>query len=554
MNLQEKIDNTEEYGTLVLEFNEYVGQVVIDKPITIDGQNSTVCTKRGPVLSVHSEGVSLKNLRLEVTSDAEGGESDLALMIKEGISADLEKIKVRGNVSGIVNEDGVWNYPDVLHIWPIVPQKKNYFTFDMDIPISCVLETDIADLKIVNPGLNNPGSNRIFLEVGALKKKTVLFGQMSIKSNYLRRIISISGSTFGVPEHVSEPDKNNPVLLPLDPESVSEQSKDRSKKAEGQGKDQKETKDRSKIFKWGFAAILLLSIIGLAFLFFHYGKDAIWSSGSDNPETGVQKDKHKPASAELAETNNSTSKIAVWEPENNTISDDDAESETVRTSKDTAEPAESIRKQPSKDIGKPTGKITGIGSRYTVGDTISYALRAEDDKSVSKMTFEVHNSPERKVWIIRNPSAAKSDSFSTSGWNPGAYRYSLIIEDEADNFKRCVGRFVLAKGKDQSVPEKKLEIIPEQEPADSPDIMDVTTTPSGAIVRLNKGAFSDKMSLDGLLSEGEFKGETPLQLELEPGIHELTLKKDGYYDLVVEVEMEPDAGTIPLEVELVRSD
>jgi len=212
LNLQEKIDKTEEYGTLVLEFNEYFGQAVISRPIAIDGQNSTVCAKTGPVLCINSEQVELRNLRLEVTSapKKENTEASLALHVKEDIRVRLENIVVRGNVSGLVNQDGFWEYPDVLHIWPVVPKKKNYFVFEMNIPVSCVLETGITGLKIMDPGMN-PGLNKVRLEVEVLKEDTILFGQIEVKSIYLTRIISVSGGTFGIPANISKPNKNKPI-------------------------------------------------------------------------------------------------------------------------------------------------------------------------------------------------------------------------------------------------------------------------------------------------------------------------------------------------------
>ncbi len=211
MNLQEKIDQTEEYGTIVLDFNEYFGQFVINKPISLDGKNSTICAKNGPVISVNSEGVELRNLRIEVTTETKEKSESLALKVQENIRVRLENIVVKGNVSGLVMEDGEWEYPDSLHLYPIVPNKKNYFVFDMNIPISCVLETDISGLKIVNPGLKNPGYNKVWLEVENLKKDTILFGQIVIISSFLKRIIAVSGGSFGISEKIPKPDKEKPI-------------------------------------------------------------------------------------------------------------------------------------------------------------------------------------------------------------------------------------------------------------------------------------------------------------------------------------------------------
>ncbi len=97
----------------------------------------------------------------------------------------------------------------------------------------------------------------------------------------------------------------------------------------------------------------------------------------------------------------------------------------------------------TKDIREPAGKITGISDSYTVGDTISYSVRADDDKSLSRMTFEVHDTSVKKRWNVGGRSADQIGSFPTAGWNPGSYRYSLLVEDKAGRSKRYAGRFVL---------------------------------------------------------------------------------------------------------------
>ncbi len=257
MNLQEKIDETEEYGTLVLEFNEYFGQAVISRPIAIDGQNSTVCAKTGPVLCINSEQVELRNLRLEVTSapKEKNDKVSLALHVKEDIRVRLENIVVKGNVSGLVNQDGFWEYPDVLHIWPVVPKKKNYFIFEMNVPVSCVLETDIAGLKIMDPGLN-PGLNKIRLEVEVLKEDTIFFGQIEVKSIYLTRIISVSGGSFGIPENISEPNKNKPV----DVTRSLERPEIKTRKIKKTGK---KYKNRGVLL--GLISVVFIIIAGLAY-------------------------------------------------------------------------------------------------------------------------------------------------------------------------------------------------------------------------------------------------------------------------------------------------
>ncbi len=382
MNLQEKIDNTEEYGTLVLEFNEYFGQAVISRPITIDGQNSTLCSKGGPVLSVHSEEVELRNIRLEVTSASQKGKEDafLALVVRENIRVKVENVVVKGDVSGMINEDGSWEYHDVLHIWPVVPKKKNYFVFDMDVPVSCVLETDISDLKIVNPGLS-PGMNKISLEVENVKNETILFGSIEIKSTYLTRIMSVSGGSFGIPVNIRVPDKDNPICIDKSFEPVQPAPATPS-----------EPVIRSKKLKLGLAAILFVIVSGLAFFFLFSKSEEV----------------KKPPKKNIPE----------------------ATSENVR--------------QAEKDTREPAGTIRDIKDSYRIGDTISYTVSANDDKSLRKMAFKVHDTSVRTSWDVSGQSASQNSSFSTKGWKSGTYTYSLLTEDRAGNTKETRGSFVLA--------------------------------------------------------------------------------------------------------------
>ncbi len=389
MNLQEKIDQTEEYGTLVLDFNEYFGQIIINKPITIDGQNSTICAKSGPVLSISSEKVELRNLRAEVTSvsDSKDGMFSLALLIKENIRVRLENIVVKGNVSGLMIEDGVWEYPDVINLWPVVPNKKNYFVFDMNVPISCVLETDVSDLRIINPGIKIPGANKIQLEVENLKPDTLLFGQIEIKSSFLTRIISVSGGSFGIPDKVRKPDKNKPVYVGKDADTPEPDRSPAKLKP-----DWLRNLELAKLKKALIAAVLIICIGVGAFFSFSFFTS------------------HKPAEA---------------------------------------------------DTRKPTVTMNGIKSSYTEGDTIDFTANAEDNQSLRKMTFKVENTPVEESWRVRGESAAEKYDFPTSGWKPGTYAYSLVVEDRAENSEAYTGNFVLKEKPDSVQPAGKISGIGE---------------------------------------------------------------------------------------------
>ncbi len=459
MNLQEKINGTAEYGTLVLDFDEYFGQVEISKAIKIEGQGSTVCAKKGPVIIINSQGVELRNLRVEVTSDSENESDALAMSVKENIRVKLENIIVKGNVSGLSIEDGKWEYPDVLHLWPVIPNKKNYFVFDMNVPISCVSETDISGLRIVNPGIKIPGYNRIQIEVENLKEETVLFGQIEIISNYLKRIIAVSGGSFGIPANLPKPDKNKPVL-------VGEISKPPER-------------DREKVKLPPFlikkiaiaAAVLLCIAAGVIFAVSFFGgtgeKDGLkpaatlsrindsYTEGDTVNLTATAKDDRCVTKLAFRIENSSVSES--WDVRGQSVSQDYAFSTAGWTPGDytydlkaedesgnLAEYSGTFVVKAKPDTTRPEGKITGIADSYTLGDMISYTVQGSDNKSLKKMSFSIkENSSAAKAWNANGPSAKYSSSFPTKDWKSGNYTCSLIIEDSAGNSEEYTQSFLL---------------------------------------------------------------------------------------------------------------
>ncbi len=139
-------------------------------------------------------------------------------------------------------------------------------------------------------------------------------------------------------------------------------------------------------------------------------------------------------------------------------------------------------KEPVKDTVKPTGEITGIKNSYKQGDTVKYTVRAGDNKSLKKMTFRVKdNASVTKIWSADGTSASYESYFSTGSWGPGTYFYSLLIEDDSDNFEEMTGDFAV------TLPPEKIEelktLIKEgsdnpEESKEKPD----TEKPKGEIV------------------------------------------------------------------------
>ncbi len=292
MNFQEQINRTEKYGTLRLEFNEYDGLVIISNPITIEGNNSIVCSKKGPVIIIDSEDVTIKDLSIEVTERIEDQLSQkddtLALLAKKQV-AKLDNIMVKGNVKGIINEDGLWNYPELLNLWPVLPEKKNYFEFSLSVPVSCALETDIDSLKIVNPGLT-AGKNKIILELNGLKKETILFGYIKVKSTYLSRMIGISGGSFAIPKDI-KPNPDQPLILTTASQTPQSSTVSQPLKKIKQSSQDSSSQRKNRAF-WFIMSLLLLIVVGGYFFISKIGTQDLQQNHRDPAITvgKIQKD------------------------------------------------------------------------------------------------------------------------------------------------------------------------------------------------------------------------------------------------------------------------
>lgn len=86
----------------------------------------------------------------------------------------------------------------------------------------------------------------------------------------------------------------------------------------------------------------------------------------------------------------------------------------------------------------PRGKISGFKENYVVGEKINGFVEVSKGEAVKIITFTVANSPEKTTLKGNGPL-----SFSTQGWQPGTYPYSLVVTDKEGNSQEEKGRLVL---------------------------------------------------------------------------------------------------------------
>lgn len=196
--LQEQIDAVSQGGVLTLDISrgEYEGPIVITRPITIDGQGRSIWSKKGPVVSVETAGVTLTNLEIEVTGNEKklSDEEACALAVEPGVQVALNDVVVRGNVVGVTEEEGVWRYPRSLRVGTVKANQPHEFTLKLAIPIPCRLKSEIAGLTLNPTSIRNSGVTDLALKIDPLSPGTRLRGSILMQTAFLTRRIMVGGN------------------------------------------------------------------------------------------------------------------------------------------------------------------------------------------------------------------------------------------------------------------------------------------------------------------------------------------------------------------------
>lgn len=222
MGKVQELFNAERSGTLVLTPGEYEGPLVIDRPCVVDGAKSTLWANSGPVLQIKASGVTVKNLRVEVTGNPASGEASIAIKTADPATK-LENIEVSGNVVGFAREAEVWNLPSIISLGNFAAGASNTFSARIHAAANAELSCDVANLKI-SPTRLTPGENRILLTTDEVRDNTILFGEIMVKTGVSRRIYVTGKSLKDAPVHTENiPVINGPtVSLPIQMEAPIE--------------------------------------------------------------------------------------------------------------------------------------------------------------------------------------------------------------------------------------------------------------------------------------------------------------------------------------------
>lgn len=198
--------------------------VDVDKPLTIDGRNSTLWASEGPVLSIKSGGVVLRNLHLEIAnSDANlTGTKACALTLAPHVAVVLENVSICGDAQGLAGDAGTWRFPRSLPLGDLEANQPHTFKLKVAVPVRCQLVSEIAGLEFEPREISGPAE--VTLKLDLVPEGAWLRGGIAVKSPLLSRTAVVTGravpkgsGTRGTGQVIYEPADWQAIVAPPAP-------------------------------------------------------------------------------------------------------------------------------------------------------------------------------------------------------------------------------------------------------------------------------------------------------------------------------------------------
>lgn len=169
-------------GEVVLPVGEIEGPFTITKPCRIKGNNTTIWARTAPVLVIDTPGVTLENIRVEVT---EGYESNIALLSTTGDTV-VQNCEVFGRTKGFDQEDKNFDIPRMIKLGDFSANEENIFQIQVFVSNATIIKSDICGLEF-SPLNLSLGYNTITIKTDKLKDKSCIYGEIIFKSDFNRR-------------------------------------------------------------------------------------------------------------------------------------------------------------------------------------------------------------------------------------------------------------------------------------------------------------------------------------------------------------------------------
>lgn len=182
MELNELISRAAPNSEVILPSGEFEGPLVINKPLRLRGKNTTVWAKRSPVIKVTSGGVTLSDIRAEIT---EGSIEEPAITADFMTAA--SNVEVLGRVSGFGAEDGFFDIPRTIELGKFPADSENSFKLEVNVPAKTEIICEMREVKFT-PNVLNTGRNELTITISGISAQTFLYAETLFRSQFTRRV------------------------------------------------------------------------------------------------------------------------------------------------------------------------------------------------------------------------------------------------------------------------------------------------------------------------------------------------------------------------------
>lgn len=219
MNVIEIISRAAPNGEVILPSGEFEGPLVIDKPLRVRGKNTTIWAKKSPVIEIRSGGVTIEDIRAEIT---EGSIEEPAVIA--AAAAAVRNVEVLGRVSGFGAEDGDFDIPRTIALGGFPANEENTYRLEVNVPAKTEIVCELREVKF-EPTTLQPGRNELTIRVNGISAQTFLYAEVLFRSQFTRRVYltgkpdaaaekAVLKTIFTAPERTSVPAEESAPAMP----------------------------------------------------------------------------------------------------------------------------------------------------------------------------------------------------------------------------------------------------------------------------------------------------------------------------------------------------
>lgn len=204
-DINEFISRAAPNGEVNLPSGEFEGPLVINKPVRLRGNNTTLWAKNSPVVRITAGGVTIENIRAEIT---EGSIEEPAIISTAPCAA--KNVEVLGRVSGFGEEDGCFDIPRTISLGGFPADRENSYKLEVNVPARTEVYCDMREVRL-SPSVLNVGRNELTVTVNGISPQTYLYAELLFKSRFTRRVYLTGKPDNSSPQAVSKPIYSAPV-------------------------------------------------------------------------------------------------------------------------------------------------------------------------------------------------------------------------------------------------------------------------------------------------------------------------------------------------------